>query len=102
MPNLDQRSPPSRIIAGHQGASREAAALYGGATAWLGWRLARGQPKSREAALIGGAVATVFLPVAEIVFYAGPTDLFLFAILDVLALSAYGLVFYWLRKPPTA
>jgi hypothetical protein len=74
-----------------------AMALYGGAIAWLGRRLARGRPNSRQAALIGGAIATVFLLAAEVVIYTGPTDLYLFAILDVGALAVYGLVFYWLR-----
>jgi hypothetical protein len=73
--------------------------LYGGAMVWLGWRLARGRPNGREAALIGGGIATVLLFVAEVVFYTGPFDLPLFAILDVVALAIYGLVFYWLRKP---
>jgi len=77
-------------------------ALYGGAMAWLGWRLARGRPNSPQAALIGGGVATLFLVGAEVVFYTGPYDLLLFAILDVLSLGMYGLVFYWLRKPATA
>ena len=73
--------------------------LYGGTMAWLGWRLARGRPNSREAALIGGGVATAFLLVAEFVFYSGAADLPLYAILDVLALGTYGLVFYWVRDP---
>jgi hypothetical protein len=76
-------------------------AVYGGAMMWLGWRLARGRPNSRQAALVGGGIATVFLLVAEFLSYTGPTDLYLFGILDVLALGAYGQVFYWLRKPAT-
>jgi hypothetical protein len=54
------------------------------------------------AALIGGGIATTLLFVLEVVFYTGPTDIYLFAILDVLAVGAYGQVFYWLRKPATA
>ena len=76
--------------------------LYGGAMVGLGLRLARGRSNSREAALIGGGIATVCLFVAEFVVYAGPTDLALFAILDIGALTVYGLVFNWLRKPGTA
>jgi hypothetical protein len=76
--------------------------LYGAAMAGLGLQLARGRPHSRQAAVIGGGIATVFLFVAELVSYAGPTDLYLFAILDALALVIYGLVFYWLREPATA
>jgi hypothetical protein len=78
-----------------------AMALYGGAMLFLGWRLARGRPSSREAALIGGGLATAFVFVLEFVVYTGPTDLFLFATLDVVALAIYGQVFYWLRKPAT-
>jgi hypothetical protein len=74
-------------------------ALYGGAMVWLGLRLARGRPHSRESALIGGGIATVFLFVLQFAFYSGPTDLYLFGILDALALVIYVLVFYWLRKP---
>ncbi len=74
-------------------------ALYGGAMVWLGLRLARGRPHSREAALIGGGAATVFLLVVEFVTYTDPYTLPLFAILDVVALTVYGLVFYWLRNP---
>jgi hypothetical protein len=76
-------------------------ALYGGAMLWLGWRLARGR-LNNMAALIGGGIATTLLFVLEVVFYTGPTDLYLFAILDVLAVGAYWQVFYWLRKPATA
>ncbi len=47
-------------------------------------------------------MATALLFVLEFVFYAGPTDLLLFATLDVLALGFYAQVFYWLRKPATA
>jgi pheromone shutdown protein TraB len=76
--------------------------LYGAAMTGLGLRLARGRPHSREAAVIGGGIATVFLFVAEVAFYTGPYDLYLFGILGALALGIYGLVFYWLRKPATA
>lgn len=72
-------------------------AVYGGAIAWLGWRLARGRPNSREVALIGGGIATVFLIVVEFLVYTGPFDLYLYAILDIGTLAAYGLAVYWLR-----
>jgi hypothetical protein len=77
-------------------------ALYGGAMLWLGRRLARGRPNSRQAALIGGGIANAVLFVLEFVFYTGPTDLYLFATLDLIALGFYGQVFYWLRKAATA
>jgi hypothetical protein len=77
-------------------------ALYGGAMASLGLRLARGKPHSREATLIGGGAATVFLLAMEVVSYTDPYALPLFAILDIGALAVYGLVFYWLRMPATA
>lgn len=76
-------------------------ALYGGGMMWLGWRLGRGRPNGREAALIGGGLATALLFVLEFVFYTGPTDLLLFATIDVLALGFYAQVSYWLRKPAT-
>jgi hypothetical protein len=47
-------------------------ALYGGGMMWLGWRLGRGRPNGREAALIGGGLATALLFVLEFVFYTGP------------------------------
>lgn len=79
-----------------------AMALYGGAMLWLGRRLARGRPNSREGALIGVGLTTALLFVLEFAFYTGPTDLFLFATLDVVALGFGGQVFYWLRKPAGA
>jgi hypothetical protein len=69
---------------------------------WLGLRLARGRPNSRQAALIGGGIATVFLLVAGFFFYTDPNILALYAILDLGALTVYGLVFNWLRNPATA
>lgn len=71
-------------------------AVYGGAMVWSGLRLARGRPHSREAALIGGGIATVFLLVVQFVVFA---NLALSAILTVVTLPIYGLVFSWLRKP---
>jgi hypothetical protein len=76
-------------------------ALYGGATLWLGRQLAGGR-LSNTAAMIGGGIANAVLFVLEFVFYTGPTDLYLFATLDLIALGFYGQVFYWLRKPGTA
>jgi hypothetical protein len=79
-----------------------AMALYGGAMLWLGRRLARGRPNSREAALIGVGLTTALVFVLEFAFYTGPSDLFLFATLDLVALGFGGQVFYWLRKPASA
>jgi hypothetical protein len=62
----------------------------------LGLALARGIAHSREAALVGGGVAAIFLPVASFVIYANPVVSAVFAALTV---TAYGLVFYWLREP---
>jgi hypothetical protein len=74
-------------------------ALYGGAMLLLGRRLARGRPNSREAALIGVGFGTALVLVIEFVFYGGPTDLVLFATLDIVVLGFGAQVFYWLRKP---
>jgi hypothetical protein len=76
-------------------------ALYGGALLWFGRQLARGR-LSNTAALIGGGIANAVLFVLEIAFYTGPTDLYLFVTLDLIALGFYVQVFYWLRKPATA
>src|SRR5260370_9773040 len=74
-------------------------AFYGGAMMWLGWRLARGRPDTRQAALIGGGIATLVLFGAEFAFYTGPNDLYLFGIMDVLAGGAFGQGGYWRRRP---
>jgi hypothetical protein len=71
-------------------------ALYGAAMVWFGLQLARGRPRSRDAALVGGAIATVLLPVVSFVIYTNPA---LSAVLAALVLPVYGLVFYWLREP---
>ncbi len=71
-------------------------AIYGAVMVALGLALARGVAHSREAALVGGGVAAIFLPVASFVIYANPVVSALFAALTV---TAYGLVFNWLRQP---
>jgi hypothetical protein len=71
-------------------------AIYGVVTVALGLALARGVAHSREAALVGSGVAAIFLPVASFVIYANPVVSAVFAALTV---TAYGLVFYWLREP---
>ena len=70
--------------------------IYGAVMTGLGLLLARGLPHSREAALVGGGVAAIFLPLASFVIYANPVVSAVFAALTV---TAYGLVFYWLREP---
>ncbi len=71
-------------------------AIYGVVMVALGLALARGIAHSREAALAGGGVAAIFLPVASFVIYSNPVVSGIFAALTV---TAYGLVFYWLREP---
>jgi hypothetical protein len=71
-------------------------AIYGVVMVALGLALARGIALSREAALVGGGVAAIFLPVASFVIYANPVVSAVFAALTV---TAYVLVFYWLREP---
>jgi hypothetical protein len=71
-------------------------AIYGVVMVALGLALARGIAHSREAAVVGGGVVAIFLPVASFVIYANPVVSAVFAALTV---TAYGLVFYWLREP---
>jgi hypothetical protein len=71
-------------------------AIYGLVMVALGLALAQGMAHSREAAVVGGGVAAIFLPVASFVIYANPVVSAVFAALTV---TAYGLVFYWLQEP---
>jgi hypothetical protein len=72
--------------------------VYGGVMAWLGWRLARGRPQSREAALIGGAFVTIALVAFQLLLGINPVVVAFFA---AITLITYGFVFSWLRKPLT-
>ncbi|HVH64277.1 MAG TPA: hypothetical protein VNA65_11830, partial [Candidatus Dormibacteraeota bacterium] len=70
--------------------------IYGAALFWLGFRLAKGRPRSRETALIGGAGLTGFFVVAMAVI----NDQWqVAAIFCAVAIGLYALIYYWLREP---